>query len=230
MERPAHMMIPRRRQFSPRQIAAISGAVVLDAAVIYVLATGLTFRGIRMIPHTFQVEILKVTPPKVQPVVLPQAQLVKPTTASVPPPEIQIQTPQPPPQITVAKMPPHPVMPPPVQTAAAPTPPPPAPPKPQGITAPVSIGGSHSCENEYPPSAQRLNQEGTTAIKFTVNTDGSVTDVQVANSSGHDALDQAAIRCASSWRYKPALENGQPVPAPWTTNVQWKLQNGSTSM
>jgi len=224
MERPVHF-IPQRRRFSPRSIAAISGAVVLEAAAIYVVATGLTFRGIRALPHTLEAEVMKVPPPRVEPVVQPPPQLVKPTVASVPPPEIQIQTPQPPPQITVAKMPPHPVVPPPVQTAAAPA----APPKPQGISAPVSIGGSHSCENEYPATAVRLNQEGTTSIKFTVNTDGSVSDVRVVGSSGHDTLDEAAIRCASSWRYKPALANGQPVQAPWTTNVQWKL-NGSTSM
>jgi outer membrane biosynthesis protein TonB len=41
-------------------------------------------------------------------------------------------------------------------------------------------------------------------------------------------LDDAAIRCATSWRYRPAFENGRPVPASWTTNVQWKLRNGST--
>lgn len=225
MERPAHLMVQRRR-LSPRKIVAISGAAVFEAVAIYCIATGLTFSGVRAIPHIVQAEILKTPPPKVQPEVVPPPQLVKPTVASVPPPEIQIQTPQPPPQITAAKMPPNPVVPPPVQTAAVPAPP--APPKPQGISAPVSIGASHSCENEYPPSSVRLNQEGTTSIKFTVNTDGSVSNVQVVGSSGHDALDEAAIKCASNWRYKPAQQNGQPVPAPWTTNVQWKLQNGSS--
>jgi|SRR5579871_1914917 len=227
MERPAHLMI-QRRPLSPRKVAAISAALVFEAAAIYAVANGLSFSGVRVIPHIVQAEVLRTPPPKVQPVVLPPPQLVKPTVASVPPPEIQIQTPQPPPTITAAKMPPHPVAPQPVQVAAQPAPP--APPKPQGMTAPVSIGGSHSCENEYPAVAQRLNQEGTTSIKFTVNTDGRVADVQVVGSSGHDSLDQAAIRCASSWRYKPALQDGQPVSAPWTTNVQWKLQNGSTAM
>src|SRR5262249_31118940 len=130
MLRPAHLSIPQRRLFSPRAIMAISAAVVFDAALIYAVANGLTFHGLRVIPHAVQVEVLKSPPPKAPPVVVPQTQLVKPSVASVPPPEIQIQ-PQQPPQITVAKMPPHPVMPPPVQTAAAP-----APPKPQGITAP----------------------------------------------------------------------------------------------
>lgn len=226
MERPAHLMIQTSPQFTPRKVAALSGALVLEAAAIFAVATGLTFTGVRLIPHTVEAEVIKSPPPKVEQIV-PPPQLVKPTVASVPPPEIQIQTQQPPPTITAAKMPPHPVVPPPVQTAAVPAPP--APPKPQGISAPVSIGGSHSCENEYPPSSVRLNQEGTTSIKFTVNTDGSVSGVQVVGSSGHDALDEAAIRCASSWRYKPALQDGQPVAAPWTTNVQWKLQNGGSS-
>lgn len=227
MERPVHYLAQQRDASS--KVVALSGSMVLVAGAVFIIATGLSFTGVRLIPHIVQAEVIKTPPPKVQPIVQPPPQLVKPTVASVPPPQIEIQTPQPPPQITVAKMPPHPVVP--VQTAAPPAPPPPAPPKPQGISAPVSIGASHSCENEYPPAAQRLNQEGTTSIKFTVNTDGSVTGVQVVGSSGHDMLDQAAIRCAQNWHYKPAMQNGQPVAAPWTTNVQWKLQNGgSTSM
>lgn len=228
MERPAHLLVQRPRRFTRGKIVAISGALVFEAAVVYMVATGLTFSGVRLIPHTLQVAVFQPPPPKVQPVVVPPTELVKPTVASVPPPDIQIQTQQPPPQITVAKMPPHPVMPATPQVAAVPAPP--VAPKPQGISAPVSIGASHSCENEYPATAQRLNQEGTTGISFTVNTDGSVSDVQVASSSGHDTLDQAAIRCASNWRYKPAMQNGEPVAAPWKTNVQWKMQNGSSPM
>lgn len=245
MERPAHLLIQRPPQFSPRMIAAISGAVVLDAALIYFVATGLTINAIRALPHTIQVEVLKTPmPPKVQPIVVPPTQLARPTVATVPQPVIQIQTPQPQPQITVAKMSPHPVVQPPVPTAPGPPappapavaaappppPPPPAPPKPQPITEPVSIGGSHSCMNDYPAVAQRLNQQGTTTVGFTVDTDGSVSNVHVVSSSGHDMLDDAAVRCASSWRYKPAHQNGEPVQAPWTTNVQWTLQNGSSPM
>lgn len=224
MERPAHL--PNRRgRLSPRKIAAISGAVVVEAVAIYAVATGLNLSAVRLIPHIVQAEIFKTPPPKAQPVVLPPPQLVKPSVVNVPPPDIRIETPQPPPQITAVKMPPHPVAPPPVQMAAQPAPPPRLPPKPQGITAPVSIGGSHSCENEYPPIAVRLNQQGTTTIKFTVDPNGRVSDVRVVGSSGHDSLDEAAVRCASSWHYKPALADGHPVPAPWTTDVQWKLQN-----
>ena len=226
MERPAHLMLSRR-QSSPRRIAAIAGALALEAAAIYGVATALTFHGFRFFPHTVQIDFFKTTPPKPPPLVLPQLQLIKPPTPIVPPPEIQIETPRPPPRMRVAKMPRRPVMPRPVQIVRLPVPP--APPKPRGITAPVSIGVSHSCGNRYPPTAVRLNQQGTTRIKFTVNIDGSVSDVHVMNSSGHEMLDDAAIRCAVVWRYRPAFENGRPVPAQWTANVQWKLRNGLPS-
>ncbi|HEX3432086.1 MAG TPA: energy transducer TonB [Rhizomicrobium sp.] len=228
MERPGHLNFQRRR-FSPRRIAAISGALVLEAAALYAIATGLTFNGFRFIQPGLQVEVLRTRPPKIKPVPLPQLRLIKPPIEIVPPPEIQIQIPRPPPRIRVARMPRHPVLARPIQTAATPAPIPPAPPKPQGITAPVSIGRSHNCEEEYPAMAVRLNQQGTTTIRFMVNADGSVSNVHVAKSSGHEMLDDAAIRCASSWRYRPALQNGQAVAAPWMTDVRWKL-NGFRSM
>ena len=223
MERPAGLTNPRR-VFSPRQIAAVSGALLLEAAAIYVVAAALAFSGGVVFPRAVQVEFLKAPPPKERRVVLPQLRLVEPPTPIVPPPEIQIQTPRPPPRITVAKVPRHAVIAPEIVQFVRQ---PPTAPKLPGITAPVSIGASHSCEQRYPATAVRLNQQGTTIVRFTVNVDGSVSNVRVANSSGHEILDDAAIRCASAWRYRPAFENGRPVPAPWTTNVQWKLHNGS---
>jgi protein TonB len=227
MERPAHMMF-QRRPFSPR-IAAVSGAFLLEAAAFYAVATGLVFNGFHFPPRAVQVEFY-AKPPEVRPVVLPQLRLVKPPTPIVPQPDIQIQIPKPPPRIHVARMHPHAAAPAPVQMAATPAPAPPAPPKPKGITAPVSIGISHNCGRAYPAVAQRLNQQGITTVRFTVNTDGSVSNVRVVKSSGHEMLDDAATGCASAWRYRPALENGQPVPASWTANVQWRIRNGAIAM
>lgn len=223
MERPTHLTV-RTRRLSPRKFVAIMGACVLEVAVFYLIATGLTIRGIRYFPHTVVVDFFKTKPPPVRPVVLPRLTLVQPPVPVVSPPEIRIHTPKPPPRIRVARIRPHPAVSAPVQVAVV-RPPAPPPPKPRGITAPVSIGASHSCENEYPPLAVRLSQQGTTIVRFMVNTDGSVTNVQVARSSGHEILDEAAVRCAFAWRYRPALDNGHPVAAPWTTNVQWTLRN-----
>jgi protein TonB len=229
MERPAHLTV-RKRRLSARNIAAISGALLLEAAAIYVVATSLRFSNFRFFTQGLQVEFL-ATPPKVRPVVLPQLKLIPPPIPIVEPPEVQIETPKPPPRIKVARMTRHAVVRAPVVQMAAPPAPPAllAPARPRGITAPVSISASHNCEKQYPPTAVRLNQQGTTTVRFTVNTDGSVFNVYVARSSGHEMLDEAAIRCAFSWRYRPALQNGWPVRASWTTNVLWKLRNGLPS-
>lgn len=218
MERQEHWTTERRQPFSPRKIVAISGAIMLEAAAIYCVTTVLVFKGAPVVPHPIDIRILDTTPPKPKPFVL-QPQLANPTKVPVSRPYIVIDTPQPVPEATAGRMPFPPVTQTPVQTTGAQ-------PKLQGISAPVSIGASHSCVREYPAVAQRLNQQGTTTIRFTVNANGSVSNVQIARSSGHDALDRAAIRCASSWRYKPAIENGQAVLAPWTANVRWKLQGG----
>ena len=58
-----------------------------------------------------------------------------------------------------------------------------------------------------------------------VGTDGNVTSVTIAESSGHDALDDASIRCISArWHFKPAMENGVPVEGTKEMRVVWKLQ------
>jgi protein TonB len=70
-----------------------------------------------------------------------------------------------------------------------------------------------------------LNQTGTTTVTVHIGADGSVQNVEVADSSGHDALDQASIKCITSrWRYKPALQNGQPVATVKQYAIKWQLQ------
>jgi protein TonB len=76
----------------------------------------------------------------------------------------------------------------------------------------------------YPPISQRLGEEGVTLLAFTVTTDGGVANITVAKSSGSERLDSAAVSCAGSWRYKPAIEAGKPVSVSWKTNVVWKLK------
>lgn len=218
MQRPVHVMIQERRQVSPQMVGVISGVVLLEAAVVYFVAASLTFHGAPPpLPQPIDARVFDLPRPKTHLLVPAKPKWAKPTTVTVPAPPTPVDTPLSH-QVTVAGTPASPVAPP-VN--------PPANPKAADATAPVSIGRAHSCANEYPATAVRLNEQGTTSIKFIVNTDGSVSDVQIVNSSGYETLDDAAIRCASSWRYKPAEQGGQPVAASWTTNVQWRLTNGA---
>jgi TonB family protein len=55
--------------------------------------------------------------------------------------------------------------------------------------------------------------EGRVGLKILVRADGSVGGVEVAQSSGRSALDVAAVREVSVWKFTPATRDGQPIDA-----------------
>ncbi len=69
---------------------------------------------------------------------------------------------------------------------------------------------------EYPADARSKRWEGTVRIKVYVDENGLVQDAQVAVSSGSSSLDQAALDCLRTWRFRPAYQDGRPV-AMWAT-------------
>ena len=87
----------------------------------------------------------------------------------------------------------------------------------------IRTGISHTCLSYYPKAEREKGIEGKTLLSFTITAEGSVRDISVAQSSGNDALDAAAVKCAGTWLYRSALEKGQPVSVPWKATVTWKL-------
>lgn len=55
--------------------------------------------------------------------------------------------------------------------------------------------------------------QGRVVLRVLVLADGSVGSVEVAQSSGHDALDRAAAGAAREWRFLPATRDGGPIDA-----------------
>ncbi len=215
MQQPEHDLRPFQvSAASPRRFVSIGLVALFHLVVIYALASGLASQMIDKLPDDIKADIIKDKPPdqpKAPPP--PPPDMVKPPPPFIPPPDIVVANEAPVTNtITVTNTPP------PVQ----------APPKPQ-VSSPASIGAPHVCPQAkwYPPLAVRLSHQGTTTLAFTVETDGSISNVTVANSSGFSELDDAAVRCASaSWHYKPAIQDGQPVAVPWKTNVKWNLTGG----
>jgi TonB family protein len=66
-----------------------------------------------------------------------------------------------------------------------------------------------------------VDANGVTGLAFTISSDGHVTDAKVVRPSGSAALDEAALRCATQWRYKAAVDNGKRVSVSWDVDVQW---------
>ncbi len=75
----------------------------------------------------------------------------------------------------------------------------------------------------YPKQAQRIGIEGTVIVRFVVNTNGSIQDVEVARSVD-PALDQAAMDVIlNSPEWKPARHNGRAVRSRMTIPIKFKL-------
>ena len=52
---------------------------------------------------------------------------------------------------------------------------------------------------------------GAVVCRITVGVNGDVVDVAVAESSGHDLLDDAALGAVRRWRYLPGTRDGLPA-------------------
>lgn len=63
----------------------------------------------------------------------------------------------------------------------------------------------------YPRRAVQRGWEGTVVCLITVGSDGSVLEVQIAESSGYGLLDRVASSCVAGWRFEPGTRGGRPV-------------------
>ncbi len=86
------------------------------------------------------------------------------------------------------------------------------------------IAGSIS-HADYPAAAIAARQQGTSGIRFTVGTDGRVTNCQVERSSGSQALDAAACALVTErFLFQPARNAaGQAVATSTSRRITWRL-------
>ncbi|MDE2164148.1 MAG: TonB family protein [Alphaproteobacteria bacterium] len=202
MEQPLHSLRAiHTNWYAPNRMIALGAATVIVLAFAWALSTGLAQTLVEKLPDVLKAEVLpEKLPDKTPPP--PPPDMKQPPPPYVPPPDIVIQT-EAAPSNTIT-----------TQSKVA-TPPP--------ISSPASIGRPHVCMQDYPAISQRLGEEGTTLLAFHITAQGDVTNVTVAKSSGSERLDNAAVNCASNWRYRPAVEAGHPVEVPWRAEVQWVL-------
>lgn len=65
---------------------------------------------------------------------------------------------------------------------------------------------------EYPPLLRDAGIGGTTVVWFFIDETGKVVKTQVHTSSGHKALDDAAIKISHLYEFSPAINRDKPVP------------------
>jgi protein TonB len=193
----------------------LAAIIALHVFILWALATGLARKAIEVLAPPIQTDIVQEEKQKVEPPPPPPPELRK-QVVEVPPPDINIAMPEAGPQTNAitARV---------EQPKAAPPPPRAA----VAATA-VALGkGFPNVDDYYPEASRRLGEEGLTVVAVCVGPDGKLTEApRVEETSGHERLDQAAVKVATvgSGRFKPATEDGKPVTKCTQLPIRFKLR------
>ncbi|HVN45437.1 MAG TPA: TonB family protein [Steroidobacteraceae bacterium] len=203
-------------EFFTRRTAVLAAIIALHVFIAWALATGLARKAIEVLAPPIQTDIVQEEKTKVEPPPPPPPELRK-EVVEVPPPDINIAMPEVGPQTTaITARVEQPKAPPPVAKAAV------------AATA-VGLGrGFPNVDDYYPDASRRLGEEGLTIVDICVGPDGKLTEPpKVGKTSGHERLDQAAVKVATvgSGRFKPATEEGKPVTKCTQLPIRFKLRS-----
>ncbi|QIG79900.1 energy transducer TonB [Stakelama tenebrarum] len=218
------------RNVSGSRIVAIVMVAVILAGMGYAFVTGLAYQYIKKVQtdlDVFEVDEPPPPPEEVPPPPPPPDQPVPPPPTQVVVPPARVPVPVPPPPFNVSNdinIPPPPISPPAPPAPPAPPPPPPPPPPPRvAQKAELRRGGIGKAD--YPTAARRAGDEGVTVVRFTIGTNGRVTNCSVVRSSGSSLLDSTTCDLIERrFRYSPAEDpNGNRVPETRTQPVRWEI-------
>jgi protein TonB len=218
-----------------RPIGAVAAVVALHLAILLGL---LATRPTVLLPKPRNVVEVALLEPPTPPRVLP------PPAAPVPPRKVPPPVPAvaPPPVTPTAEQPVVEPVAPVVPMAAPeairlpaadaepavqslPAPPAPAPAAVQAPFVPPSFSAAYlnNPAPAYPPVARRTRQTGRVLLLVDVSADGRAMKVEVSQSSGHESLDEAAMKAVRLWRFVPARRAGTAVAASVQVPISFAL-------
>jgi protein TonB len=91
------------------------------------------------------------------------------------------------------------------------------------------FGGANYVRNpqpRYPAVARQQGWEGTTVLRVEIQADGKIGVIQIVQSAGHKALDDAAIEAVRAAQFQPARHNGTPITSWVEVPVTFRLNRG----
>jgi protein TonB len=77
----------------------------------------------------------------------------------------------------------------------------------------------------YPALSRRMGEQGRVLLRVYVHADGSVGQVEIAESSGFERLDRAAREAVARWRFVPARQGERPVAAWVLVPISFSLRS-----
>ena len=84
-------------------------------------------------------------------------------------------------------------------------------------------------EREYPPLLRDAGIGGTVQVWFFIDEGGTVKNAAIFKSSGHVALDEAALRVAPVFKFTPALNRDKAVPVWVSLPITFTTRGGQTA-
>jgi protein TonB len=210
MERPSHLslLMPHSHSGRMTRLALAAGVPVL---ALWGLTHGMGGAVLQLVPpdlhaRVLDKEIVKPVPPPNIP------KLEKPIPLKDVPPQFVIETPRDAGTITAT-----------TTTVVAPQNP--VTPQVGESRGAIGVTVTHT-RPPYPLLARRQGQEGKVTLRLTIQADGHVGKAEIAQSSGSEILDSAAVGwIMAHWLYKPALQNGQAVASQATAAVTFSLDD-----
>ena len=76
---------------------------------------------------------------------------------------------------------------------------------------------------QYPPISYDNAEEGTVTLLLAVQTDGSISDIRIARSSGYPRLDTAAQKALRNIKLQPATCHGKPIAVRIHKSITFKI-------
>jgi len=92
-----------------------------------------------------------------------------------------------------------------------------------GVTQPSVITRT---DPQYSEEARVAQMSGEVRVSAVVGVDGAASDVHVTKSVGL-GLDEKAVEAVGTWRFKPGLKDGMPVPVMVNIEVTFRLLRNS---
>lgn len=215
---PALVDVPRSRYGEKRGVNLI--AIIVTAALHVALLAAALYVRYEALPaeKEMQLTVVDLTPPP------------PPPAPETPPSPPQIVAPAPP--ILVPRPPTVVVTPDPVPqektliAAPAPAPAPPmvAPSPPSVVQgADLSARMVSGAPPRYPVESRRKREQGTVLLLLTLDTEGRVSSISIARSSGFERLDNAALSAVRKWRWAPLIRDGKPVMVKGSVEIPFIL-------
>jgi protein TonB len=98
---------------------------------------------------------------------------------------------------------------------------------PPSVDEPITVASPNYKENRppsYPLLARRRSYEGTVILDVLVGSDGTVDSIKLAQSSGHETLDRAAIKSVRKWIFHPGKRGDEALEMWVTVPIRFQLK------